>query len=52
MCWSGEASGVLAAVGLGTAYYIAKRGESKELSYYRKKLSAHTPSAITKSLFN
>ncbi len=31
MCWSGEASGVLAAVGLGTAYYIAKKGESKEL---------------------
>ncbi|MDA1342889.1 MAG: hypothetical protein EXR90_01410 [Methyloglobulus sp.] len=31
MCWSGEASGVLAAIGLGTAVYIAKRGESKEL---------------------
>ena len=31
MCWSGEASGVLAVVGLGTAYYIAKKGESKEL---------------------
>lgn len=31
MCWSGEASGVLAAVGLGTAVYVAKKGESKEL---------------------
>ena len=31
MCWSGEASGVLAAVGLGTAYYVASKGESKEL---------------------
>jgi hypothetical protein len=31
MCWSGEASGVLAAVGLGTAAYIAVKGESKEL---------------------
>lgn len=31
MCWSGEASGVLAAVGLGTAVYVARKGESKEL---------------------
>ena len=31
MCWSGEASGVLAVVGLSTAVYVAKRGESKEL---------------------
>ncbi|BCG65992.1 MAG: hypothetical protein methR_P3864 [Methyloprofundus sp.] len=31
MCWSGEASGVLAAVGLGTAAYVALKGESKEL---------------------
>ena len=31
MCWSGEASAVLATVGFGTAYYVARRGESKEL---------------------
>lgn len=31
MCWSGEASGVLAAVGLSTAVYVAVKGESKEL---------------------
>ncbi len=31
MCWSGEASGVLAAVGLSTAVYVALKGESKEL---------------------
>jgi hypothetical protein len=31
MCWSGEASGVLATVGLSTAAYIAMKGESKEL---------------------
>ena len=32
MCWSGEASGVLAVVGLSTAAYVAiKQGESKEL---------------------
>ena len=31
MCWSGEASGALAAIGLSTAVYVAKRGESKEL---------------------
>ena len=32
MCWSGEASGVLAVVGLSTAAYLAiKKGESKEL---------------------
>lgn len=31
MCWSGEASGALAAVGLGTAYYVARKGEPKEL---------------------
>ncbi len=31
MCWSGEASGVLAAVGLSTAVYVARKGESKEL---------------------
>lgn len=31
MCWSGEASGVLAAVGLSTAVYVARRGESWEL---------------------
>lgn len=31
MCWSGEASAVLATVGLGTAVYVARKGESKEL---------------------
>jgi hypothetical protein len=31
MCWSGEASGVLATVGLSAAVYVARRGESKEL---------------------
>ncbi len=31
MCWSGEASAVLAAVGFGTASYVAYKGESKEL---------------------
>ncbi|WP_221896806.1 hypothetical protein [Bathymodiolus japonicus methanotrophic gill symbiont] len=31
MCWSGEASAVLAVAGLGTAAYIAVKGESKEL---------------------
>ncbi len=31
MCWSGEASAVLAAVGFGTAAYVAHKGESKEL---------------------
>lgn len=31
MCWSGEASAVLAVAGLGTAAYIALKGESKEL---------------------
>lgn len=31
MCWSGEASGVLAAAGFGTAAYVAWKGESKEL---------------------
>lgn len=31
MCWSGEASGVLATLGLGTAFYLAKKGESREL---------------------
>lgn len=31
MCWSGEASTVLAAVGLSTATYVAHKGESKEL---------------------
>ncbi|MGR9099562.1 MAG: DUF5765 domain-containing protein [Gammaproteobacteria bacterium] len=31
MCWSGEASGVLATIGLGASYVIAKKGESKEL---------------------
>jgi len=31
MCWSGEASGVLAAAGLSTAVYVAYKGESKEL---------------------
>jgi hypothetical protein len=31
MCWSGEASGVLAAAGLSTAVYVAWKGESKEL---------------------
>jgi hypothetical protein len=31
MCWSGEASGVLAVVGLSTAAYVAVKGESKEL---------------------
>ena len=32
MCWSGEASGVLAAVGIETAVYVLKKGESLELS--------------------
>ncbi len=31
MCWSGEASGVLAVIGLSTAAYVAYKGESKEL---------------------
>ncbi|MDP3010113.1 MAG: DUF5765 domain-containing protein [Methylococcales bacterium] len=31
MCWSGEASGVLAVVGLSTAAYVALKGESREL---------------------
>ena len=31
MCWSGEASAVLAAAGLTTAVYVAYKGESKEL---------------------
>lgn len=31
MCWSGEASGVLAVAGLTTAAYVAWKGESKEL---------------------
>ena len=31
MYWSGEASGVLAAVGLATAAYVAVKGESREL---------------------
>lgn len=31
MCWSGEASAILATVGFGTAGYVAKKGESKEL---------------------
>lgn len=31
MCWSGEASAVLATVGFGTAAYVAAKGESKEL---------------------
>jgi len=31
MCWSGEASAVLATVGFGTAAYIAYKGESKDL---------------------
>ncbi len=31
MCWSGEASGVLATIGLGTAAYVAHKGETKEL---------------------
>ncbi|MEE9354579.1 MAG: DUF5765 domain-containing protein [Methylococcaceae bacterium] len=31
MCWSGEASAALAVAGLGTAVYVAKKGESKEL---------------------
>ena len=31
MCWSGEASGVLATLGLGTAAYLAKKGETREL---------------------
>ncbi|WP_150046351.1 MULTISPECIES: DUF5765 domain-containing protein [Methylomonas] len=31
MCWSGEASGVLAAAGLTTAVYVAYKGESREL---------------------
>lgn len=31
MCWSGEASAVLAAAGFATATYVAYKGESKEL---------------------
>ena len=31
MCWSGEASAVLAVTGLATAAYVAYKGESKEL---------------------
>lgn len=31
MCWSGEASAVLASVGFGTAGYVAYKGESREL---------------------
>ncbi len=31
MCWSGEASTVLAAAGLTTAAYVARKGESQEL---------------------
>ncbi len=31
MCWSGEASGILATIGISTALFIAKKGESKEL---------------------
>lgn len=31
MCWSGQASAVLATVGLTTAIYVARKGESKEL---------------------
>ena len=31
MCWSGEASAVLAVAGLSTAAYVAIKGESKEL---------------------
>lgn len=31
MCWSGEASAVLATVGFGTAAYVAYKGESKQL---------------------
>ena len=31
MCWSGEASAVLATIGFGTATYVAYKGESKEL---------------------
>ena len=31
MCWSGEASAVLAAAGISTAIYVARKGESKEL---------------------
>lgn len=31
MCWSGEASAVLATVGFGTASYVAYKGESREL---------------------
>ncbi len=31
MCWSGEASTVLAAVGLGTTVYAASKGEDKRL---------------------
>ncbi len=31
MCWSGEASAVLATIGFGTASYVAYKGESKQL---------------------
>lgn len=31
MCWSGEASAVLATIGFGTATYVAYKGESKQL---------------------
>ena len=31
MCWSGEASGILAAFGLSTTVYFIKKGETKQL---------------------
>jgi hypothetical protein len=31
MCWSGEASAVLATVGLATTAYVAYKGEDKSL---------------------
>ena len=31
MCWSGEASAALAAVGLGSTTYVAAKGEKKAL---------------------
>jgi len=33
MCWSGEASAALATVGFGTAFYVARKGESKGVRF-------------------
>lgn len=31
MCWSGEASAVLATIGIASTVYVAKKGEDKNL---------------------